>query len=374
MRFPTDHYVPILKGKQGEFSALKQLAYTSRSFLTPLIDVPRVPVKNRSNPLEYHLDKQAGRIKDAWGDHSPIFVDLIDLPLHARTSAQRHPVLHLGESLAALSVDSIPVTGTDRDGAYQAAIRELIRKTGSPVAIRLLPDELETPSQIEDDLSELLDVIATVPENAHLLMDLRSLMRRDADSCASMCAQAIGSISEIGRYLSLTVAGSSIPQSLAEIVKARSTGTIRRREVDVWAQLQRAKGLVRRPSFGDYGAVHPDLMDLDPSKITVAADIRYTVANAMLIMRGSSTKHHPQGFGQYHDLAKELVARSEYEGRNFSWGDEEIYRKAHAVPGNGPGNKTTWVTIATNHHLEFVIRELSSARSSPLVPAVQSAL
>ena len=357
MTFRENHYIPFLKGKQGEFSALRELREASRSSLTPLIDIPRVPVKNRSKPLEDHLEKLADRVAKAWGGGRPLLVDLIDLPLAARTSAGEHYVSHFGDALAKNGVAAIPVTSTDRDDAYQAAIRGSWMKAGC-IGLRLLPDDLETPSMLEDDMQEVLDAVGITPEQTHLLMDLRSLSQRDATSCVETCVGAVGALRAIDRFLSFTVAGSSMPQSLGELVKAKSTGKVRRKELDIWRQLRRTKGLARKPCFGDYGAVHPDLLDLDPTKITVAADIRYTVANGMLILRGSSVKHHPKGFRQYHGLAKTLVASSEYSGRSFSWADEAIYRKAHPGRDEGPGNKTTWVQIATNHHLEFVIKEL----------------
>lgn len=362
MTFHADRYVPFLKGKQGEFSALRELRAVCSSLLTPLIDVPRVPIKNRTSPLEDHLGKQAERIASAWSSGAQIFVDLTDLPLDARGSAGQHPVTLLSGALSELGVDATPVTGTDRDDAYQEAIRELTKES-TQVAIRLLPEDLDTPSTLQEDVDDLLAAVEVEPESVHILMDLRSLKQREDATWVSICVNAIAALPAVDRYASLTVVGSSMPQTLGELVKTSTTGTVRRRELDVWSQLQRVKGLVRRPSFGDYGVVHPDLMDLDPRQITVAADIRYTIPSEMLIVRGSSTRHHPLGFGQYHALAKSLVAMPEYSGRTFSWGDETIYRKAHAISVAGPGNKTTWVQIATNHHLEFVVKELPSVLS-----------
>ena len=39
--FDYRHYVPVLKGKDGEFKALEHLQSNARDRLTPFIDIPR---------------------------------------------------------------------------------------------------------------------------------------------------------------------------------------------------------------------------------------------------------------------------------------------------------------------------------------------
>ena len=41
--FDHRHYVPILKGKMGEYTALAELRDEQKDSLTPLIEVPPVP-------------------------------------------------------------------------------------------------------------------------------------------------------------------------------------------------------------------------------------------------------------------------------------------------------------------------------------------
>lgn len=76
--FQFKHYVPILKGKMGEFGALQHLAVEVKDALSPFIDVPRVPLDFPSRtpkyPLEAHLKKIAGKIKSSWGKSRPFFI------------------------------------------------------------------------------------------------------------------------------------------------------------------------------------------------------------------------------------------------------------------------------------------------------------
>jgi hypothetical protein len=57
--FGYKHYVPILKGKDGEFRALEHLTPKIRRNLTPFIDIPRGDIDRKTNtpkdPSEVYL-------------------------------------------------------------------------------------------------------------------------------------------------------------------------------------------------------------------------------------------------------------------------------------------------------------------------------
>ena len=89
--------------------------------------------------------------------------------------------------------------------------------------------------------------------------------------------------------------------------------------------------------------------------MTPTASIRYTLAREWLVMRGRSLKM--VGFPQYHALAQRLVARSEFMGPRFSYGDERILLCAKRR--SGPGNLTKWVAFATSHHIALVASQLA---------------
>jgi hypothetical protein len=353
-----EHYFPILKGKAGEFRALRELTAAVRDHITPLIDVARVPVVDRPKPLELHLNKTINGVAKSWGSGRPIFIDLFDLDLKARLDGGEHPVRYTIGRLQALGVEAIPVVGLDRDKHYEEAVRESCAKVDS-VVIRLLAEDLEAAGTLESEVTRLLKAAKVPDDRAQILFDLRSLRDLDITRYSALVIRAIRALPKAREYSSMIVAGSGVPQSLAEAVQADSLGRIPRRELELWRRLRSTPGIARRPSFGDYGVVHPDNLDLNPKAITLAASIRYTSADALVVVRGKAFKSHPDGYGQYHSLSSIIVALPDFRGAGFSWGDRRL---AECAAGTwGPGNKTSWVSIATSHHLAHVDEQLGRA-------------
>jgi len=81
--FDHKHYVPILKGKQGELNAIEETATELRDRLTPLIEVPPISwkyIENEREPvpaksIDAHVADVAERLAEAVGSKSQIFVD-----------------------------------------------------------------------------------------------------------------------------------------------------------------------------------------------------------------------------------------------------------------------------------------------------------
>lgn len=111
--FDYNHYVPILKGKQGEFKALKNLPEKIRDNLTPMIDIPPIDEKDKEKKsLDVHLTKKGKELKKAWGLHRPVFVDIFQIDLSERIPTNNeHPLSFLFNSLRQEKINAIPVTG-----------------------------------------------------------------------------------------------------------------------------------------------------------------------------------------------------------------------------------------------------------------------
>ncbi|MBN1959315.1 MAG: beta family protein [Deltaproteobacteria bacterium] len=348
-------YVPILKSKRGEFGALRELASNTRHCLTPLIDVVRMPIDKRDQPIDGHLDKIAENIRDSWGMGRPIFYDVKDLPLDTRTSTGEHPLVYLGERLIANEIEAIPTIGLDRDDYYIQATHRMCLVVKS-VLLRLEVDDITLPNELSVNIQALLNEIEVQPSATHILIDLGSIRDNDANATAETVLGMLRSLESIQEYASVVVAGSSMPQGLSELVHADTTALLPRNEWDIWQLLQAMPSIPRNLGYGDYGVVHPDMLDLDPRRITLGAAIRYTTNNDVLVIRGRAIKSHPDGFGQFYTLAETLVDLPDYRGSSFSWGDSRIYQCAQRQCGTG--NLETWVKVGTNHHLTHVIDQL----------------
>jgi hypothetical protein len=93
--FKHKHYVPILKGKAGEYQALSTLPATVKSQMTPLIEIPEISwnfvTDEPSTTIDGHLNNVAENIDSSWGK-APVFVDLVWIDTAARMADGRHPV------------------------------------------------------------------------------------------------------------------------------------------------------------------------------------------------------------------------------------------------------------------------------------------
>jgi len=110
--FDYKHYVPVLKGKEGEFKALEHLTPNARHNLTPFIDIPRRHLDLKTNQpkdsIDVYLEKKAKKIHKAWGTTRKIFVDVFDLQMDLRTHSGTHFVEFLFSRLRNYDVQAIP--------------------------------------------------------------------------------------------------------------------------------------------------------------------------------------------------------------------------------------------------------------------------
>src|SRR5947209_6078293 len=79
--FDYRHYVPILKGRQGEYGALETLNPTVKGGLTPLIEIPPIPwnftERQPAKSIDGHLAKVAAIMRRSVGSERSFFIDLL---------------------------------------------------------------------------------------------------------------------------------------------------------------------------------------------------------------------------------------------------------------------------------------------------------
>ena len=356
--FEYNHYIPILKAKNGEFGALSELPIEIKNRISPLIDV--FNTESSSKPLEFRLEKIANQVKMSWGTNRPIFIDLFGIALDERISNGLHPLSFIFDHLKNLNVKAIPTTGFDRDEAYKEALKKIVNKDNQGVCIRLLKDDMESMDELQYNLESLLSDLHISFENAHLLLDFRFLKIDEIGKSVDMAIDMFRNLPNIKEWHTLTIAASGFPGSLAEI-GTNTSGRLPRTELQLWnALIARRREIKRPPSFADYGVQHPDLLELDWGIIPLVSNIRYTVTSEWLIVRGGSNKKY--GWQQSHQLSRKLIAMPEYYGESFCWGDNYIADCAHKAVG--PGNMTTWRKVGTNHHLTLVSSQIANTHAS----------
>jgi hypothetical protein len=201
----------------------------------------------------------------------------------------------------------------------------------------------------------------TTTEESDLIVDLEYLDEDDEINPDDIAA-ALADMCAAGTWRSLVLIGTSIP-TMMSCVPEGTVGSIPRREWNLWIELQK-RDLTRVPAFGDYAIQHPHPPQDASGGNTMRANVRYTIADETLVARGRGPVTQ-QGNEQYQDLCEQLVARSEFSGSEYSWGDAVIEKCASGR--QEPGSQSTWRGAGTSHHVQLItdrLRELEALSQS----------
>ena len=357
-------YVPVLKGKEGEYGALEALPASVRARLMPLIEIPDVPYdyanEGSAKSLDDHLNGTARRLKKCC-QGGPVYLDLPWFEGEERLSDGRVALEAVLADCAVEGVRAVPIVSRTKSADYLLAASRYSAKTDYRAGIRLGVADFGEEVDVESELRRLVGGLG--PTNASSLDLVLDLADVGLDSArAALVARSVFSMvpaKEEWRRVIL-VAG-SFPEDLSD-VDAATVSTLPRREWDLWKTLQKRPGLLPRRDliFGDYGIANPVTKELDPRTMRMSASIRYTTPKNWLVLKGRNVRQY--GFDQYFELCKALVSRPEYSTRDFSWGDKYISDCAEGM--TGPGNATTWRKVGTNHHITLVVDQIANPRAS----------
>jgi hypothetical protein len=356
--FAHDHYVPLLKGKAGEFDALRHTAPATRGRLTPLIevveepwdwddDVPRIP-------LEDHLERTVSRLADAWGGEEELFVELRWLDPDARTTRGSHPV-EAFFTRARGRLEAIPVTQLGRDADHQAAITDVVAADARGLCLRLDNDDLLDLPATAQNIDDLLATVALAVEDVDLVVDLGPVDPGHAAPVQIAAGAVLPALPYLADWRTLTLASGAFPENLSGFAR-NNVSSVERADWSIWSDLvSRNPPLPRLAAFGDYAIAHPDHALLDPRFITPNVAIRYTLEDRWLIVKRESTK---KGFPQFFDAAAILAARPEFLKAGHCWGDQ--YISECAARTKGPGRLQDWRAVGTNHHVALTVEQIAN--------------
>lgn len=357
-------YVPILKGKEGEFGALEVLPSAAKDSLRPLIEIPDVPIDHSTGAprksVDDHLSRLIHRLTDCWLGRDAY----IDLPFVKEGSLleDRRPALEaLLADCASKGTVLTPVVGLAKDPWYVLQAAAHARKHDTGLCLRLRSADFDEEHDTAEQVRALVERCKLDRDVVDLLLDLGELESRKTDLNRNLLV-ARGLLSQIptpNDWRRLIVGATTFPPDLSEVA-ASTTEELPRGEWMLWEALQRRpERLPRRDViYADYAISHPAPMDIDPRKMRMSASIRYTTDQDWLVVKGRNVRTY--GFEQYFELCETLVGHEAYYGREFSWGDRYIAQCADR--SLGPGNATTWRKVGTNHHITVVQDQLSRPR------------
>jgi hypothetical protein len=351
--FNYKHYVPALKWKLGECSALKNIHKDLKDKFTPLIEIPPIPYDFRNEKLarkiDEHIDKVGEQIKDSWNKTNPFFLDLSDIELEERLEGNIHPLDALAEDIRKNNLQMIPVTAFDRDEAYQEQISTINKIDNMGFCLRISLDDIDNMEYQLDNLKRFTNISI---KSIDLILDLQYISYESIKYILRLLPATINSIPELNDFRTFTFLATCFPQNLQGI-EPNSIVPIKRYEWLIWNSLIKNR-LDRKPAFGDYVITHPEIIEIDPRVMRMSANIRYTAEEEWFIFKGAQLRR--EGYVQFHDLSNKIVNHYSYCGEDFSTGD--LYIKKCAEKKESTGNATTWRRIGTNHHITFVTKQI----------------
>ncbi|MGB0399975.1 MULTISPECIES: beta family protein [Stenotrophomonas] len=359
-------YMPILKWRQGEYLAVGRASEGVKDWIHPLFEIPieqwdfenEAPAKS----LDEHLKNVGNRLAKNWKARRCLF----DSPYLAGDDTMadgQHHLERVFDLTRTAGCQAVPVTGIDRHADYQQAVARIIARDDRGCGLRLVPDDLEGRGLTR--IPALLKLLGLAPGQVDLILD-SSADVADSPTLQSTTWQAwIAAVPDLVDWRSITIAGGSFPASLSPSSNYRPHGDVNRREWRAYTRLAGSRP-DRMPWFGDYGCASPQTELMDPRLFDPNAKIKYTTDDQWRIVVGTQIKRN--GRDQYRDLCNHLVSEPPvvFMGRGYSWGDEYIEDCANNV--SSTGGSSTWPTVATNHHLTKVVRDLANLAGASSVP------
>jgi len=362
MKFDHRHYVPCLRWKQGEYQAVLRLPDTTKRVFMPLIEVPGIgwdfEEKKAKKTIDEHLDPFTKRVRKKWGN-SPCFVDFNLIKTTERMENGLHPVCFVFDGLREMQCSAIPVTGVDRDSAYQEEIKKILNKDNSGVCLRIKIEQAAR-SSVQEEVDSLLTALGIQAVECDLILDLGAPTNFVPLEGFSKAIQAIvNDLPYLNKWRTFTVLGTSFPKTMSGIKKGGEV--VIRHEWQLYKMLVAGfrKAGLRLPTFGDYAINHPEIPELDWRVVKPSASIRYTIDDHWYIVKGDNVRDEKYGkFKQYRKLSRIVLDSRYYCDSTFSWGDNYIQECAD---GTGKtGHLPMWRQVGTNHHIEKVTQDIAS--------------
>ena len=349
MTFGPDHYVPILKVKRAEKTALGYLAPALRSRITPLLEI----VERKDKTIEGHLETAFNNLSESAKGYPRCFLDAREIePDGPRAATQ------VFGRAAAAGIAFTPVTGISRTADVQAALGH---QDHHGLAVRLTRAEFEggdLTSRIDDFLGRHQIAASAVD----LIVDLGAVENLIPAGVEALTNAFLNDVPDHGSWRTFTVSACAFPVSMGG-VERNSHEFVERADWIAWRDnLHGRRGEFERlPSFGDCAIQHSKGVEgFAPRTMQVSASIRYTCDQDWLLVKGESTKSKP-AIHQFPDLAMRLVyghLKDRFAGPAHCAGCRSM--KEAADGARGYGAPEAWRRLGTIHHITRVVQDLDS--------------
>ncbi len=332
-------YVPVLKSKEGEFKAVRNMKNCHKINFVPLFEMEPLAEKDASK----YISSKISKFKACQGSEV-FFVDMSELSDSVQALLEKE--LFDDEN----KLDPIIVCSLDK------SLIDKYLQQYQEIALRITFDSTShnLESLVERHHAKKIDII----------VDLGCIVNVSESLIKKYTLEMIESIPYIHDWRSLILTSSAFPESVPGVGMLEMK-QLPRKDFKLWSELFNMRDSLKRvPIYSDYGIEHPGFREgLDFSKIPIYANIRYSTKNDYLFFHGNSNRKN--GYEDYPKHCRKIVALEEFQetGCSFGWSDEEICKYASGMAENN-GNPTVWRAIGTHRHINITEFQLSSLFSS----------
>ncbi len=348
-------YVPFLKYKVNEISALKALSSSDKERVTPFFDLPRRDVLD-GEALKEIINKAHRKYEINLKQLPYFYIDNFDIDDRILIDGDDN-YLYVLDVFS--DVEIIPVVGIDRsvrrnEVVPEAKTNELI--LSDTVALRISADDFSSYALVKDEINELIKSLDEVFEYFHLVIDNRVCYGIDAEDRTAQIVKFLDEISKDLQFDKIIVTGSSIPASIRDLLPTKSVITLTRVETEIFNKVLQ---VVPDVVLGDYTVVSPNYSDVklrsELMRRVTSPKLMYCFDRELHIKRGEALEGSKRENKQYNDLSAELIKESFFRGAKYSFGDHYIVDRANDVGKDA--TPSTIPKVLINAHITYMLND-----------------
>jgi hypothetical protein len=343
-------YVPVLKGKPGEFRAWREANAAVVAASRVVFEV--VPKRGAERDLTDFVRGIAKGTAPGWRAAAIATVDTGYIDQTEQIDGTR-VLIWTAQQLLKEKVRSRPVMRLDDPPNVLADIAVAVALSGTGVCLRLGSSENDPSADVASALApQVLKAVDLKTTDVDLLIDMWTVMsQRDVERAAPVALEALAWAAANGPWRTVTLLSGAFPDSISTLPKGTAT-PITRYDAELYNQVIATNPPVV-PDFGDYGPASPAM----PSDVPRGPlpNLRYAAQTEWQVYR--EAKKLP-GNESFFTLCGRVAKSNHWSGAGYSWGDREIERCARST--GGAGRATEWRAYGTSHHLAHVIDRLTT--------------
>lgn len=325
-------YIPMMKTKAGEITALSNLPALSRSRILPLLHV-----------CENVSPSFAKELAIAWSGN----LAGVDGSFNFIHSGSSTAFTALVVAMRNGGIATVPSFGPSDPVTYQQFARAMVDGHGALIKVSVG----NIPS-----VPAWLWAQGISPSVVDLVVDLKHIAFVDLSSYAGYITSVLQQNAlSLVQYRSVTLASAAAPKDHTSL--QYGANRVARTDWLLWSAVSPTTSF--QLDYGDYLTGHPDLTE--PPGVAMASatvSARYTLDAEWLIIKGRSTNGpHGQPMGQQYIAHAGLISSDPgFSGVIGSWADSQIMQAAAGAPKMGSRGK--WSGFAANRHLWLVADRL----------------